>query len=316
MRIRNIFISIIMLGLAGYGGVKGYMYFSAKSKIDKILSFAVMLGAEPSYDRVATSVFGPVGIQGLKLRFPQIGEEITFGEVTLQKFEYQDNMLPTKMRFTVSDMRFNLDVLERLEKYNLAQAKKQNVRIQTVKEEMPEFLVRLGYVGVYLRAHDWRRLGYHNMVMDWDIDMQLRPALQEATMILSQRVENLGSMNLYMDMSDIGPSSQPSILGVKFKEIRIDYKDDSYIDRIIKSYADDNSKDLETYRKEFLTALDLDITSKEIKLSPESIINLKTFLSKPDKLKISMHPYQPVAAGSINHYKPGDVPLLLNLKFD
>lgn len=316
MRIRNVFISIIMLILAGYGGVKGYMYFSAKNKIDKILSFAAMMGAEPSYDRVATSVFGPVGIQGLKLRFPQIGEEITFGEVMLQKFEYQDKALPTRMRFSVNDMHFNLDMFDRLEKYNFAQARKHNVKIQTAKEEMPEFLVRLGYVGVYLRANDWRRLGYHDIVMDWDIDMQLRPSLQEGTLTFSQRVENMGKITLFIEVTDIGPNAQPSILGVKFKEIRIDYKDDSYVDRIIKSYADENNKDLETYRKEFLTALDLDIASKEIKLSPESVRNLKTFLAKPDKIKISMHPYQPVAVGSVDHYKPGDVPLLLNLKFD
>lgn len=316
MRIRNIFISIIMLIMACYGGVKGYMYFSAKSKIDKILSFAVVLGAESSYDRIATSIFGPVGIQGLRLRFPQIGEEITFGEVTLHVFEFQDNNLPTKMRFSLKDIHFNLDVFDKLEKYNLAQARKHNVQVQAAKKEIPEVLVRLGYVGVYLRTMDWRRLGYHQIVMDWDLDMQLRPALQEATIVITQRVEKLGKMTMYMELSDIAPSSQPSILGNKFKEIRFDYVDDSYVDRIIKSYADENNKDLETYRKEFLTALDLDIASKEIKLSPESVNNLKKFLSKPDKLKISIHPYQPVAMGSINLYKPGDVPLLLNLKFE
>jgi hypothetical protein len=56
------------------------------------------------------------------------------------------------------------------------------------------------------------------------------------------------------------------------------------------------------------------LSSKQIKLGKDSVNNLKAFLQDPKRLIVTMYPYEPVGIESIKLYKPGDVPMLLNLQ--
>lgn len=299
-----------MVVLAVYGAFKAYMYFDAKSHIDQILKFPKMAGIDVHYDRISTSILGTIGIQGLKFRLPQINEEISFGEVVFYKFEQQEDKMPTRLRFRMDDIHFNLDLFDKLAK--LSNANPQANQHEGVYEET---LANLGYAEINQRGNDWRRLGYSNVVMDMAMDFQFRPALDEATISMNFEVDKLGDFKMTTEITEAGFTKRPSFLGVKIKEFRLDYLDHSYIDRIIKSFADERKLDLETFRQQVINNVDTEVATKQIKLSPESIQNLKAFLAKPDRITVTMYPYKPVLVGSIKHYSPGDVPLLLNLRF-
>ena len=105
-----------------------------------------------------------------------------------------------------------------------------------------------------------------------------------------------------------------AVLGVKIKEAKIEYLDESYVNRLFKMFATNKQEDVDAFRKSLVASLAGDFTSKQIKLGEDSVKNLKDFLQDPRRLIITMYPYEPVGIESIKLYKPGDVPMLLNLQ--
>lgn len=57
-----------------------------------------------------------------------------------------------------------------------------------------------------------------------------------------------------------------------------------------------------------------DMAEKKIKFNADSIKSIKRFIENPKRLIVTAYPYRPVGIESIKHYKPGDVPMLLNLQ--
>ena len=313
MRVKNVFISVIMLGLVGYGGLKAYMYYKAKKDIDMVLAPARMF-MQVEYDRIATSVFGPVGIKGLKFRIPQIDEEISFGEVMLEKFDHEGELtkgfVPHRIRFTMNDMRMNVSLLEKMEKFS--EQAKQRRDIQT--DETPEVIRRLGYGPLYKKLDDLRGLGYDRIVADLSFDMQFNAAAKEATIIFRQNMETFGDMSVMVKMADMSSNINSAVLGVKVKEVKMEFTDDSYVERIFKMFAKEKNTEAVQLRQQVIAGLEDEFASKEIKLNKDAIKNLKSFMQDPKKLTVTMYPFQPVGVESIKHYKPGDVPMLLNLQ--
>lgn len=313
MRIKNIFISITMLGLVGYGGLKAYMYYKAKKDIDMILAPARMV-MQVEYDRIATSVFGPVGIKGLRFHIPQIDEDISVGEVMLEKFDHEGELtkgyVPNHIRFTMTGLRMNVSLLEKLEKFS-DQAKQQR-NIQT--DDTPEVIRRLGYGPLYQKLDDLRELGYDRIVADLSFDMQLNATRQEATIIFRENMQEFGDMSVMIKMAGMSNNINGAVLGAKLKEVKMEFIDDSYVERIFKMFAKEQNTEVGQLRQKIIAGLEEELASKQIKLNKDAIKNLKAFMKDPNKLVVTMYPFQPVGVESIKHYKPGDVPMLLNLQ--
>ena len=313
MRIKNALISTIMLGLVGYGGLKAYMYYKAKQDIDMILAPA-RLFMQVDYDRIATSVFGPVGIKGLKFRIPQIDEEVSVDEVLLEKFDQEGELtrgqVPSRIRFTMNELRMNVSLLEKAEKFSEQQKQRQNIRT----DDTPEVIRRLGYGPLFKKLDNLRALGYDQIIADMSFDLEFNAADKEATLIIKQNMQELGDMSLMMKMADMSSNINAAVLGVKLKEVELQFTDDSYVERIFKMFAKEKNTDADKLRQQVIDGLEEEFASKQIKLNKDAINNLKVFMKDPNKLIVTMYPFQPVGVESIKHYKPGDVPMLLNLQ--
>ena len=72
--------------------------------------------------------------------------------------------------------------------------------------------------------------------------------------------------------------------------------------------------ELEPYRKLVAAKFEQDVAAKKIKLSADSVKSIKRFIENPKSIIVTAYPYRPVGIESIKHYKPGDVPMLLNLQ--
>lgn len=308
MNLRNFFISLLMLILAAYGGFKAYTYFEAKKKIDAALEPLHKMGVEVSYDRVATSIFGSVGVRGLRFRFPKINEDVSFGEVQLVHFEKDENAPPTRFHVTMDDVRFSVKLYEEFTRI-------MDAIPQRKKGELDEAFESMGYSGLYNRMSEYRALGLQNIKMDLNLDLIYRPSLKEASYESTVNVDDMGIFYSRVVRTNMKTLYTPDAVGSKLKEAQFDLIDHSFTDRLMKSYITNTSTDLETYRQQVLRDVDTEIATKQIRLSPESIQNLKAFISKPDKLRITMYPYEPVSILGLKHYRPGDVPVVLNLRF-
>lgn len=321
MRVKNVLITLIVVGLAGYGALKLYVFYKAKDNFQQIL-YCAGISRMPEnvprtnffdYDHISASVFGPIGIKGLKIRIPPLDEEITFGEVILT-YDYDGDLkncpTPKHINFSINDMRVNVSLLEKFKK----QKEKLRSQERLQDEPVPALISRLGFSNLYLQSTDYRALGYDQLHMDISFDLAFNPEDQEATFNVHQKVKDMGDLNFMIKVTGMAKNINSAVLGVKIKEARIDYIDDSYINRLYKMFAEENKEDVDTYRKSIVSELDADFSSKQIKLGKDSVKNLKDFLGNPKKLIVTMYPYEPVGIESIKLYKPGDVPLLLNLQ--
>lgn len=321
MRIKNVFISLAVVGLAGYGALKLYVFYKAEENFQQILVCAGMPRMPKEmpksnlfeYDRISASVFGPIGIKGLKIRIPQIEEEITFGELLLT-YEYDGDLkncpTPKHINFSINDMTISVSMLEKMEK----QAEKNRRKARVESDSVPPMVRRLGYADAYNRGADWRALGYDQIVADISFDLQFNPNDSEATFDVQQKVKDLGNFRFMIKVADMSKNINSAVLGVKIKEAKIEYTDNSYMKRLFKVFADINKQDVDAYRKEVAAGLDADFKTKEIKLNEDAVKSLKSFLENPNKLIVTMYPFRPVGIESIKHYKPGDIPMLLNLQ--
>ena len=317
MRIKNILISIIMMGLIGYGGLKFYMYYQAKKDIDTLLAPArVMMDVQ--YDQISSSVFGPVGIKGLRFRFPKLAETITIGEFKLLSRDNIGKMmngaLPSRLRFQIKDLQYNLSLLEKIQNEARLEAERRGQSYPHQKNTTPELIKRLGYQDVFEKSNDWRALGYNHVKMDVDFDLQFNPDTQEARFKLHGNIEDMGDLLFDFSFTDLTSQVANAVLGVKIKEMKWHYIDDGYIDRLLKLYADGQNMELEPYRKFVAAKFEQDVIAKKIKLSADSVKSIKSFIENPKGIVVTAYPYRPVGIESIKHYKPGDVPMLLNLQ--
>lgn len=321
MRLKNVFVTLIVVGLAGYGALKLYVFYKAKDNFQQILYCAGMprMPADAprsnffDYDHISASVFGPIGIKGLKFRIPPLEEEISFGEVILT-YDYDGDLkncpTPKHINLTINDLHMNVSLIEKIAKKN-AELRR---RGRLVGNSVPELVSRLGYTELYNQSTNLRELGYDQLDMNISFDLAFNPDDQEATFNLNQNVKGMGDFKFRMTVTGMAKNFNSAVLGVKLKEAKIEYVDETYVSHLFKLFADMNKLDVKTYRKNIVAGLDADFASKQIKLGQDSVKNLKAFLENPKQLIVTMYPYEPVGLDSIKLYKPGDVPLLLNLQ--
>ncbi len=319
MRVKNLLISVVMIGLVGYGGLKFYMYYKAKGLITDVLACAGMpQGATNSllfdYKMLSVSVFGQVGIKDLSFHNPVLDEDISIDEIRLEKLDYEGELkscpVPERLFIVIDGLRMNVSLLEKMERMEKQVRQKHNIKTQ----DKPQIIRRLGYQSVFDRLDDYRDLGYDQLVMDLEFDVKLDSAKKEATIRFKQSIEDMGDTEMEFVFAGMAKTISTAILGVQVKEAKIVFRDDSYMDRLIKLYAEENNTSIDEYRKQLIVRIDKDIASKDIKLSKESIENIKSFIQKPDRIILTAYPFRPVGIESIKHYKPGDVPMLLNLQ--
>ena len=320
MRVKNVIITIIMLSFVGYGGLKLFMWQQAKEDIDKVflglsLAMSELYGFKviANYKQISTSILGAVGIKGVSLRFPSLGEEITIAEFKLLERDLDGDSpqggLPLRLHFLIDDLNMNISLLEKLENKH-----RQLQRQSNIKDDPNALLNRLGYKKIVQRTNDLRALGYDKTSIDMEFDIIFDPVIKEATVIFNQDIKDFARIDIMIKVVELENSTRNAVLGVRIKEARLKFVDHSYMNRVLKLYAEDEHVELEDFRKRLILGIKQDINNKKIILSENSIKNIQTFVKKPEKIIFTVYPYNPVAIESFKHYKAGDVPSLLNLQ--
>lgn len=322
MRLKNLLISLIVVGLAGYGALKLYVFYRAKSNFQQILyCYGVPrqpINAPPrsrlfDYDHITASIFGPIGIKGVVFRIPPLDEEIDIGEIQFT-YDYDGDLktcpTPTHVNLSIHDLQVNVSLLK---KYNDMIAKRRQ-QLGLADKPVPELVDRLGYGNLYQESTDFRGLGYDRLDVDMSFDLAYDSQNKTATATIGEKIKKLGNFTFSVTMANLAKSIDSAVLGVKIKEAKLEYHDNSYVNRLFKIFAAQNNMDVSAYRKQVIGNLASDLNSRQIKLGQDSVNNLKNFLSDPKQLIVTMYPYEPVGIESVKLYKPGDVPMLLNLQ--
>jgi len=264
MSIRNIFVSIIMMLFVTFGVIKGFMYYGAKQKIDElIIPMKSFLDVE--YDGISTSILGPVGIKGLRLKNFSGDEILTFGKVTLNSFDKAENgKIPSNLSVTLEDVRFDTRFLA-----------------EVTNDDIPVFVKELGYGELYKASNNLQQLGYEKIITDIDFEFSYKKELGGVRIRLREDIKNLGELDILLDVIGFVPGMKA--LGTEFKinELKLMFDDDSYTNRILKRFADKDSKELDVYRTEIVGQLKHYLEQNKIVLNDADIQALKKFINKP-----------------------------------
>jgi len=321
MRVKNTLVTLLVLVLAGYGALKLYVFYRAKDNFQQILYCAGMPRMPANvprsslfdYDHISASVFGPIGIRGLKIRVPNTDEEIRIGEVLLT-YDYEGDLArcptPRHINVSINDMTFNVSLLDEMEKQREEFKRQRGIE----DDPVPELVSRLGFANLYTHATDFHALGYDQLNLDISFDLAFDSDNKEATFNVHEKVKDLGDMNFKFTVAGMANNINSAVLGVKIKQAEIRFHDASYVNRLFKMFAANNKQDVTAYRKALIAGLAADFNANQIKLGDDSMKNLTDFLADPKQLIMTMYPYEPVGIESIKMYKPGDVPMLLNLQ--
>ena len=318
MRIKNLLITIIMISLAAYGGMKFYVWKKASSEIDQVftafgygMTAAFGLNVIADYQYLSVSLFGDVGVKGISIKIPEFNQEITVSEIKLfeRDFDIKKGNLPPRVHILITGLKMDISLYDKIGE-SLAKIERQH----NVKEDPNTLIHRLGYQEIIRRSNDLRRLGYRNIDMDLELDMSMDIKTQDASLFMRLDFKKLGEYNIQVKLAGMSDNVNSAVLGVRIKEAKIEFVDKSYINRLIKLYANENKMSLPTYRKKLIATIKQDFAQKEIKLSDDTIKNILAFVNKPDKIVFTIYPYRPVAIESMKHYKVGDIPRLLNLQ--
>lgn len=322
MRIKNLLITLVVVGLAGYGALKLYVFYQAKNKFQQILYCMGIprqaMNMPPKsrlfdYDHITASIFGPIGIQGLVFRIPPLDEEIDVGQVQFT-YDYDGDLktcpTPKHVNLSLQGLQMNVSLVN---KYNDMLAKRRQ-QLGLADQSVPELVSRLGFTNLYEESTDFSGLGYNKLDMDMSIDWSYNKDNKSATTTVYEKIRHMGDFTYSMTVADLAKNIDSAVLGVKIKEAKLVYHDDSYISRLFKMFAAQNKMDVAAYRKQVIDNLASDFSAKQIKLGKDSVNNLKDFLRDPRQLIVTLYPYEPVGIESVKLYKPGDVPMLLNLQ--
>ena len=217
--------------------------------------------------------------------------------MTLQSFEIKKNeQLPSHMHITFDDVQFSTAVYSNL------------------SQDVPELIKKLGYTKLYNALGDLKSLGYDEIVMDMYFELFYNKENGNFKVKFGEAIENMGELDILFDLLDVFPTVGASNMQAKIKKISLDYKDKSYIQRLIKKFSQENNQDMEVYRAELVDKLDHDLAAHKLDLGSYALQELKKFITNPGRLTININPYDPVAIDSLKFYKTEDVPKLLNVQ--
>jgi len=296
MTIRNILISVVMMFFVTFGVIKGFMYYNAKQKIDKLI-YPMKSYLNVRYEGISTSLLGSIGVKGLRFTAFDGEEIVTFGKVTLSSFDKDENeIIPSNISITLQDVRFDTRFLP-----------------EVTNEKIPSFVKELGYGDLYKVSNNLYKLGYDKIIADINFEFSYTKEVGGVNLRFQEKIKQLGEFDILLEIIGFIPGMRSMGTELKINKMRLVFNDDSYTNRLLSRLAAKENRPVDEYRTELVNKLQHYLEINKIILTHDDINALKKFIKKPDKLTISLNPSDPEVIENLKFYKREDVLKLLNL---
>ena len=196
------------------------------------------------------------------------------------------------------------------------------------KSEIPSFIsmkcngIGLNINGLGKSAESLSALGYKerlmvNLTTNYTCDKEKKELNLEK---LSIGADEVGKISVGFRLSNISlgqeeiamlPFSFPQVI---FHEARIEYHDDSLIERLIMLGAKQQKVSPEDFKSALIRDIEKEIAKEKDQFARNALIEIKKFLTDPDEFTISASPSQPQPLGKIMRINnPKDFIKLLNI---
>lgn len=291
--LHNLIAGSLMLALAGYGGLKAYLYYEARHQIDRAFAPLTALG-KVEYADVAVSLFGPVSVLGAQLTLPE-GESVRVGRLELRELEHpRGTPLPAQLSVRLEDLELSAWTADRW----LHQFRGDAEAGSAESVPWPD-----------LRSLDYRRL-QGDVELAWRHD----PAARAVELSLKIRSQELADFDLSLALQGVDPlATLHGIPDGSFRALHLEYHDHSLLPRLFAWLAQQREIEPDILRETLRSEL-IEFMEARTNLGEANIEQLRRFVARPDRLMLRMEPYEPVPFREIGYYSERDLPLLFNLQ--
>lgn len=282
-QITGIGIAVVLIAI--YMGVKMYASNVAEGKVNEAIAKAANV-ADIDYEKVSVDLLGmDVRISGIIVSPADSEEKLKIDEIVI--YDIDDNAdIPTFLSMTCNGIELNMKDLG----------------------EEAEKLRRLGY-NDKLMVNLTAEYAYDKEKKEIDIKKIGIGADEAGEINVSFR---LGNISLEPEKIAGLLFSFPQVI---FHEAKIEYDDDSLVERLMKLGAEEQQVNIKDFKKSLIQEVEKEIEKEKDDFTKKALSEVKEFLEDPEEFSISASPSKPHPLGRIMRInEPKDVIKLLNIQ--
>ena len=317
-QLKYLVLGLLVMAVLVYGGVKAYMHYSLKSKMDQLAQQFSLFG-QFKYGGISTSMKGSLAVKDISLRIHGMDDELRIKAVHYHtpnllylvqaNKQFEQGRIPESLSLSIEGMNIDLfgEFTDRLEQM----VNELNFQLHGVN---PLCGGRL-----FFGPRELRDMGYEEITGDIQVGYYYDAANSQIVIDINSSTQDMATARMQGIIDGI---TDTSILGMmqptnppRLSKITVNYTDQSYTKRFTEYCAALSKLEL----NEYITA---EANQQPIYYSytwgfvpgPGLRQAYQAFMTNPGQIDISMELPESVSPENIDLFKPEDIPGLLSLQ--
>jgi len=308
----------LVIAVLAYGGIKAYMYFSLKNKMDQLAQQFSLFG-QLEYGGLTTSVKGSLTVEDISIRVHGMDDELRIKAIHYQtpnlmylvqaNKQFEQGRIPESLSLSVEGLNVDLfgEFSDRLEQM----VNEVNFQLHGVN---PLCGGRL-----FFGPRELRDMGYEEITGDVQIGYRFDAANAQIIVDITSRTQDMAAARMQGIIEGISDTSFLSMMQPtnppRLSKIIVNYTDQSYTKRFTEYCAALSKLELNEY-------IAAEVNQQPIYYSyswgfvpgPGLRQAYRAFLTNPGQIDVSLELPESVTPESIELFKPEDIPGLINLQ--
>lgn len=308
----------LVIAVLAYGGIKAYMYYSLKNKMDQLAQQFSLFG-QLKYGGLTTSVKGSLAVEDISIRVHGIDDELRIKTIRYQtpnlmylvqaNKQFEQGRIPESLSLSVEGLNVELfgEFTDRLEQM----VNELNFQLHGVN---PLCGGRL-----FFGPRELRDMGYEEITGDVQIGYHFDAANAQIIVDITSRTQDMAAARMQGIIEGISDTSFFSMMQPanppRLSKITVNYTDQSYAKRFTEYCAGLSKLELNEY-------IAAEVSQQPIYYGyswgfvpgPGLRQAYRAFLTNPGQIDVSLELPESVTPESIELFKPEDIPGLINLQ--
>lgn len=317
-KLKYLVLGLLVVVVLAYGGIKAYMYYSLKTKMDQLAQQFSLFG-KLEYGGLTTSVKGSLSIEDIKIRVHGMDDELRIKAIHYQtpgmlyllqaNKQLEQGRIPESLSLSIESLTVDLfgEFTDRLEQF----VSDLNFQLQGVN---PLCGGRL-----FFGPREMRDMGYEEITGDIQIGYRFDPANANIVVDITTTTQDMAAARIQGLIERINDTSIVSMMQPghqpRLGKITVNYTDQSYTKRQTEYCAGLSKLGLNEY-------IAAEANQQPVYYSyiwgivpgPGLRQAYRAFLTNPERIDVSLELPESVTPENVRLFKPEDIPGLLDLK--
>jgi len=317
-KLKYFVLGLLVVVVLAYGGIKAYMYYSLKTKMDRLAQQFSLFG-KLEYGDITTSVKGNLSIEDIRIRIHGMDDELRISAIHYEtpgmlfllqaNKQLEQGRIPESLSLKFEGVTIDLfgEFTDRLEQF----VSDLNFQLQGVNP--------LCGGRMFFGPREMRDMGYEAITGDIQLGYHFDPANANIVVDITASTRDMATTRIQGLIERITDTSFVSMMQPghqpRLGRITINYTDQSYTNRLTKYCAGLSKLGLD----EYITA---ESNQQPVYYSytwgivpgPGLRQAYRGFLTNPQQINVSLELPESVTPDNLHLFKPEDIPGLLSLQ--